>query len=235
MGTTGSSAEVAMNIELPAIISRVRKYARVPLAVGFGVATRNHFMAVADAGSDGVVIGSRIVSVIKGAPHSEVSQRVEQFCRDITLDTAGHPRTTSKPSTPHVPGAVDGKTAAAPGDFLLPARFGQFGGQYVPESLVDCLAELEAAHQSAMNDPTFLEEFRSHYKYINRPSSLFFAERLTEHAGGARIWLKREDLWVYSLCPIHSLTYLSGTTQARTKLTMPLDKYFVFSSNYNSC
>jgi tryptophan synthase len=56
MGTTGSSEKVAMNSSLPDIISRVREYATVPLAVGFGVATRDHFNAVADAGADGVVI-----------------------------------------------------------------------------------------------------------------------------------------------------------------------------------
>ena len=55
MGTTGSSAKIAMNTELPDIVARVRDYATVPLAVGFGVATRDHFDAVADTGADGVV------------------------------------------------------------------------------------------------------------------------------------------------------------------------------------
>ncbi len=68
MGTTGSSTEGAMNQELPNIVARVRQYAKVPLAVGFGVATRDHFNIVANAGADGVVIGSRIVTVIKEAP-----------------------------------------------------------------------------------------------------------------------------------------------------------------------
>jgi tryptophan synthase len=76
----------------------------------------------------------------------------------------------------------------------LPPRFGEFGGQYVPEALFDCLVELEAAHQNAMADPEFWKEFESYYGYINRPSGLYEAERLTEHAGGARIWFKREDL-----------------------------------------
>jgi len=195
MGTTGSSANVAMNLELPAIISRVNKYACVPLAVGFGVATRDHFETVSNAGADGVVIGSKIVSVIKAGPREEIPQRVEAYCREISLKgNPNRPKGIPRASTLAVPGAVDGKTKPGPGEFLLPARFGQFGGQYVPESLVDCLAELEAAHDSAMKDPKFLEEFRSHYQYMNRPSSLFLAERLTEHAGGAKIWLKREDL-----------------------------------------
>jgi len=76
----------------------------------------------------------------------------------------------------------------------LPPRFGEFGGQYVPESLMDCLVELEEGFKKANEDPKFWEEYRSYYPYMGRPSQLHLAERLTEHAGGANIWLKREDL-----------------------------------------
>ena len=77
---------------------------------------------------------------------------------------------------------------------VVPSRFGEFGGQYVPESLMDCLAELENGFNSLRDDPKFWEEYRSYYPYMGRPSQLHLAERLTEHAGGANIWLKREDL-----------------------------------------
>ena len=84
---------------------------------------------------------------------------------------------------------------------LMPSRFGQFGGQYVPESLMDCLAELEKGFNDARNDLKFWDEFRSYYPYMGRPSSLHRAQRLTDHvrkgckAGyGANLWLKREDL-----------------------------------------
>jgi len=76
----------------------------------------------------------------------------------------------------------------------LPARFGDFGGQYVPESLFDCLVELEQAFIQAINDKDFWDEFRSYYPYMNRPSNLQYADRLTDRCGGAKIWLKREDL-----------------------------------------
>ena len=201
MGTTGSSDKGKLNSALPDIIARVREYATVPLAVGFGVATREHFDTVADAGADGVVIGSRLVSVIKNAPPSQLAQDVEAYCRSISLKgqpPVPHTHTIhgdphSKPETNvnrDGPAAVH--TVSDPN--VLPARFGQFGGQYVPESLFDCLVELEEAHKSAMADPEFLKEFRSFYGYMNRPSNLYKAERLTEHAGGAAIWLKREDL-----------------------------------------
>ena len=200
MGTTGSSDAGKLNTALPDIIARVREYANVPLAVGFGVATRQHFDVVADAGADGVVIGSRLVSVIKNSPEGQVAKNVETYCREISLkgqpphthhvhlgDPHSQPDTNANRKAPPA-----GHTISDP--IALPARFGQFGGQYVPESLFDCLVELEEAHKSAMADPEFWKEFRGLYGYMNRPSNLYKAERLTEHAGGATIWLKREDL-----------------------------------------
>ena len=74
-------------------------------------------------------------------------------------------------------------------------RFGRFGGQYVPEALTVALDELEQAFADAMADPAFLErmeDLRRHYG--GRPTALYRADRLTAHAGGARIYLKREDL-----------------------------------------
>ena len=76
----------------------------------------------------------------------------------------------------------------------IPMRFGEYGGQYVPESLMDCLKELDEGFRSAVNDPKFWDEYQSYYPYMGRPGHLQFADRLTEHVGGAKIWLKREDL-----------------------------------------
>lgn len=74
-------------------------------------------------------------------------------------------------------------------------RFGPFGGKYVPETLIEALKELEKAYKSAMADPVFLFEVDKWLQdFVGRPSRLFFAERLTRHAGGAKIYLKREDL-----------------------------------------
>lgn len=191
MGTTGSSETGKINNELPEIISRIREYTDIPLAVGFGVATRAHFETVADAGADGVVIGSRLVQVIKNAPSIEIARHVEAYCHEISKGNSSYTRTLSpiaSPSQKTPPSAISSEAN------VLPQRFGQFGGQYVPESLVDCLAELEVAHKSAMGDPEFQKEFKSYFGYINRPSRLYFAENLTKDAGGANIWLKREDL-----------------------------------------
>ena len=74
-------------------------------------------------------------------------------------------------------------------------RFGQFGGRYIPETLTRALDELTVQYAQAAADPAFQAELDELYKhYVGRPSPLYFARRLTEHCGGARIYLKREDL-----------------------------------------
>lgn len=74
-------------------------------------------------------------------------------------------------------------------------HFGQYGGQFVPETLMRPLEELIAAYEQSQRDPIFQAELDSLFKtYVGRPSPLRFAGRLTEHLGGARIYLKREDL-----------------------------------------
>jgi tryptophan synthase beta chain len=74
-------------------------------------------------------------------------------------------------------------------------RFGEFGGRYVPETLVRALEELALEYEKASQDAAFQAALAELLKnYVGRPSPLYFAERLTELAGGARIYLKREDL-----------------------------------------
>jgi tryptophan synthase beta chain len=74
-------------------------------------------------------------------------------------------------------------------------HFGQFGGRYVPEALIGALDDLEVAHNTAQKDPEFLAELAHlHKTYSGRPSIITEAKRFAEHAGGARIILKREDL-----------------------------------------
>lgn len=74
-------------------------------------------------------------------------------------------------------------------------RFGEFGGQYAPETLMHALEELETAYYEAMKDPAFIKELEYYLtEYANRPSRLYLAERMTKDLGGAKIYLKREDL-----------------------------------------
>ena len=89
-------------------------------------------------------------------------------------------------------------TARAVDPAALPdadGHFGRFGGRFVPETLMAPLIELERAFRAARKDPRFrrrLGDLLRHY--AGRPTPLYFAERLTRHCGGARIYLKREDL-----------------------------------------
>ncbi len=88
--------------------------------------------------------------------------------------------------------------AILPNSYAWPdaeGRFGPYGGRFVPETLMPLIHELSAAYEAAKADPGFqaeLDGFLTHY--VGRESPLYFAERLTDHFGGAKIWLKREDL-----------------------------------------
>jgi tryptophan synthase beta chain len=84
------------------------------------------------------------------------------------------------------------KVSQVPDEF---GRFGSFGGRYVPETLMNALIELEQAFRDCMKDQKFIEDYKYLLKqYSGRPTPLYYAERLTEKLGGAKIYLKREDL-----------------------------------------
>ncbi|KAF4201884.1 hypothetical protein CNMCM8927_000972 [Aspergillus lentulus] len=189
MGVTGATG--TLNSALPALIQRVKELSgNVPVAVGFGISTREHFLSVTSI-ADGAVIGSQLITILDDAPVGQAARAVEDYCSQITQRKVTSAPDASMEASAVVQPAVDSDVAAmADGT----GRFGVFGGQYAPEALTTCLAELEAGFEAARNDPTFWEEYRSYYPYMGRPSSLHLAPRLSEHAGGANIWLKREDL-----------------------------------------
>ena len=102
-----------------------------------------------------------------------------------------------KPVTPSIASAVDSRRASTSGitPSKIPGHFGPYGGVFVPETLVSALEELEAEYLRAQRDPAFTAEFKALLAdFVGRPSRLYFSRRLTEHLGGARIYLKREDL-----------------------------------------
>lgn len=191
MGTTGATDSV--NSALPKMLERIRSLLVKPhpLAVGFGVSTQAHFEEVG-RDADGVVIGSQLVAVIKESSRlgtAACASAVEAYCASVSGN-----RTRKAPlpkrdisDTEKAQPIVEEKAAKA-------ARFGDFGGAYVPEALYDCLEELTTAYADARADPKFWKEWENEFGYMNRPSQLYEAKRLTEHCGGARIWFKREDL-----------------------------------------
>jgi tryptophan synthase beta chain len=97
-------------------------------------------------------------------------------------------------------------------------RFGRFGGRYVPEALIPALEELDEARQKAAVDPEFVDELaRLHRTYTGRPSIITEVPRFAEHAGGARIILKREDL-------NHTGSHKINNVLAQTLLTKRMGK-----------
>ena len=81
------------------------------------------------------------------------------------------------------------------GSYPIDGKFGKYGGKYIPETLAPAIEELETAYEKYKNDPDFQNEL-SYYltEYAGRPTPLYFAKNLTRHLGGAKIYLKREDL-----------------------------------------
>ncbi|KAL4932416.1 tryptophan synthase beta subunit-like PLP-dependent enzyme [Aspergillus undulatus] len=192
MGVTGITG--SMNPELPALIRRVKRLSgNVPVAVGFGISTRAQYLAVTSV-ADGAVIGSQMITTLDEAPAGKGAQAAERFCTKITQRKVETGSCALGDVSEGVTVASTAEDEEATVTVDEPGRFGHFGGQYAPEALRIGLDELEAGFQAAREDPAFWEEFRSYYPYMGRPSSLHLAERLTAHAGGANIWLKREDL-----------------------------------------
>ncbi|KAK3683323.1 tryptophan synthase beta subunit-like PLP-dependent enzyme [Podospora appendiculata] len=213
-GVTGASG--TLNANLPELLDRVKRYSGdKPAAVGFGVSTREHFISVAQI-ADGVVVGSMIVSTLQKAEKGQEAKAVQDYCSYLGGRTSspeeeatrevGIIEAISVAREPSAQATVDGvitDAEAADADLVaqlqafhgkIPDRFGEFGGQFVPESLMDCLSELEEGFHKIIDDKDFWDEYRSYYPWMGRPGHLHKAERLTEHAGGATIWLKREDL-----------------------------------------
>ncbi|MBL8825222.1 MAG: tryptophan synthase subunit beta [Planctomycetia bacterium] len=110
---------------------------------------------------------------------------------------------------------MPGKLSAVPDQ---QGRFGPFGGRYVPETLMPALEQLTQAYLQARQDPAFQQQL-SHYlsNYVGRPTPLTFAERLTRQAGGARIYLKREDL-------LHTGAHKINNTIGQALLTLRMGK-----------
>lgn len=78
---------------------------------------------------------------------------------------------------------------------MIKGRFNNFGGQYVPETLMNALKELEEEYYKAIDDSNFIEEYNYYLKeYVGRVTPLYYAENMTKDLGGAKIYLKREDL-----------------------------------------
>lgn len=187
-GVTG--ARGALPSDLNSFVSRIRKSTSAPLAIGFGISTPEHVKQVSSI-AEGVVVGSAIISTIDSNLDKTPSDRAGALKDFIsTLSSAIVDKKSSEAdintdvSSPH-PAQKD----------ISNRNFGDFGGRYIPETLIDAHRELELAYAEANADPKFHEEIARYRKeFIGGPTPLYFAENLTKKIGGAEIWFKREEL-----------------------------------------
>jgi len=191
-GVTGARA--ALPSDLNDFIKRVRAKTDLPLAVGFGISTPDMVKTVANVG-DGVVVGSAILRAVQAAGDTtaERSAAVKKLVSELSAackqgaDASNQATALGQKPDDAIADEFSRLSAAK--------RFGNFGGQYIPETLSEAFREIEEAYDKVKNDPTFLAEIAVYRKdFVGGPTPVHKAERLTELCGGATIWLKREDL-----------------------------------------
>eukprot|EP00904_Undaria_pinnatifida_P001388 jgi/Undpi1/1124/HiC_scaffold_10.g04586.m1 len=186
-GVTG--ARTGLPPKLKAFVERVRTATDKPLSVGFGVSSLEHVKEVA-AMADGVVVGSAFMNAIMempaDAPVSEIAAHLSKFTAGLKAGI-----TQTEMSFTHT-----GKEGLEyKGKDVSGGYFGDFGGRYIPETLVEAHRELEEAYEAAQADPKFHEEVAWYRReYIGGPTPMYHAKRLSKEMGGAQIWLKREEL-----------------------------------------
>lgn len=191
-GVTGKRDNVAGGNDISAYLATVKKHITLPVVVGFGVSKREHVVAIGEH-ADGVVVGSAIVAAVTksglDAAPDVCAQHVKELVQELTGGTVLNEDKTG-PSNP-IPVAstksFDGESAKY--------NFGKFGGRYIPETLAAAMEDLWTQWLETKDNPEFVAECdRLRREYVGGPTPLFFCKRLTEHVGGAQIWLKREDL-----------------------------------------
>ena len=154
---------------------------KLPFMVSGGPHAGNVAEAVRVTRAGGVDVSSGVES----APGVKDPEMIRNFIRAAraTRRTDGSMNLDELSPTP---------SAAVPTSAVI---FGNFGGRFVAETLMPLILDLEKAYAAAKADPAFQAEMNGYLKdYVGRPSPLYFAERLTEHLGGAKIYLKREEL-----------------------------------------
>jgi len=188
-GVTG--ARDALPDDLEAFVERVRSKTDLPLAVGFGISNPAMVQGVANM-ADGVVVGSAILKAMDKLGDDATTEQRAEAIREVTA----HLKTGTKQ-------AADAKNQATRlgqvpekwSETVKNSCFGKYGGQYIPETLSVAFEEIEKSYDAIKNDPEFLAELDEYRRdFVGGPTPLHKADRLTELAGGATIWLKREDL-----------------------------------------
>ena len=197
-----------------AFIEDMRKKTGVPVVKAFGISSRSDFeRAIAspadfillDNGAggtgerfDGTLVGKcrRPFFFAGGLDPDNVSEIVRMF-RPYAVDTSSGVETEGKKDRRKMERFIGSvrRTDREDAHMTKKGRFGEHGGQYIPETLMNAVIELEKAYEQYKTDPAFVSELNALLcEYAGRPSRLYFAERMSDDLGGAKIYLKREDL-----------------------------------------
>jgi len=193
VSTTGvTGARASLPPDLQDFVTRVRKQTDLPLAVGFGISNADMVHEVGNI-ADGVVVGSAILKAMDkvgaDATTAERAASVKTIIADLVQGCKQSSDATNQATKLGViPTTLTDDRAAY-------KRFGKFGGQFIPETLSEAFREIEEKYNEIKVDPAFLAEIDRYRKdFVGGPTPVHLAKRLTEMAGGANIWLKREDL-----------------------------------------
>ena len=185
-GVTG--ARGALPADLKPFLQRVEKHSNAPLAVGFGVSTAEH-VKQCSADADAVVVGSAIINTIDANLEKTPTERataLETFIASLASGLQMKAATKRPPKS---------KASDLKSRDVNNRNFGDFGGRYIPETLVDAHRELEEAYAAAQADPEFQKKVDFYRKeFIGGPTPIYYAENLSKQIGGADIWFKREEL-----------------------------------------
>ncbi len=190
-GVTG--ARDALPDDLEEFVGRIRAKTDLPIAVGFGISNPNMVQGVSNI-SDGVVVGSAILKAMDGVGKdattaekaSAVKDIIANLCTGLTQISDAKNQATALGSVPA--GNINDERHKE-------THFGKFGGQFIPETLSEAFREIEEEYEKIKNDPDFQAELDVYRRdFVGGPTPLHLADRLTEMCGGAKIWLKREDL-----------------------------------------
>lgn len=189
-GVTGTRGSLPS--DLKEFVSRIRQYSNVPLAVGFGISTPDHVKEVGDI-AEGIVVGSAIINTIDLHLDESVAERVSAL-QSFVESLAGAISIKENNNSSDEFSADVSSTRPDLKD-ISNRSFGDYGGSYIPETLIEAHRELEKAYNEAIADPKFHEEVAFYRReFTGGPTPLYFAENLTKKYGGADIWFKREEL-----------------------------------------
>lgn len=190
-GVTG--ARDSLPDDLEDFVGRIRAKTDLPIAVGFGISNPNMVQGVANI-SDGVVVGSAILKAMDKVGNDATTEDKATAVRDIIahLCTGLNQSTDAKNQATALGRIPKGNLGS---ERHQVTHFGKFGGQFIPETLSEAFREIEEEYNKIKDDPDFLAELDVYRRdFVGGPTPLHLAERLTEICGGAKIWLKREDL-----------------------------------------